>query len=146
MVLIPPGTYLSKPLSVHDNTTLELVEGATLVATDDPEDFRPEGFEWIDFQDGRNTTLSFIRKAAGCPDFVLAVFNFTPVLRSNYCLGVPRGGFWQEVLNSDAACYGGSGQGNVGGVKAESAPAHGRPWSVRLTLPPLAALFFSSRA
>jgi 1,4-alpha-glucan branching enzyme len=110
------------------------------------QDFRPEGFEWIDFQDGRNTTLSFIRRSAGCTDLILAVFNFTPVLRTNYSVGVPRGAFWQEMLNSDATCYGGSGQGNVGGVNAESVPAHGRPWSVRLTLPPLSALFFSSRA
>jgi len=106
------------------------------------QDFRPEGFEWIDCQDGKNTTLSFIRKAPGCTGFVLAVFNFTPVLHANYRVGVPREGFWQEILNSDAPFYGGSGQGNVGGLTAESVPWHGRPWSVRLTLPPLAALFF----
>jgi 1,4-alpha-glucan branching enzyme len=109
-------------------------------------DFKPEGFEWIDFQDAKNTTLSFIRKAPGDTDVILAVFNFTPVLRTDYRVGVPRGGFWQELLNGDATCYGGSGQGNVGGLNADSTPCHGRPWSVRMTLPPLAAVFFSSRA
>jgi 1,4-alpha-glucan branching enzyme len=77
---------------------------------------------------------------------VLAVCNFTPVPRSNYLVGAPRGGFWRELLNSDAAQYGGSGLGNLGGVEAAPMPLHGRPHSLALTLPPLSALFFKSRS
>jgi hypothetical protein len=74
------------------------------------------------------------------------VFNFTPVAHFNYRLGVPRGGLWRELLNSDATEYGGSGQGNLGGVEAAPVPVHGRPWSLTLTLPPLGALFLKSDA
>jgi len=108
-------------------------------------DFSPEGFEWIDYQDMHNTTLSFIRKSRACREFVLAVFNFTPFVRRNYRVGVPRGGFWKEILNSDAREYDGSGQGNDGGVQAEAVKWHHRPCSLLLTLPPLAALLFVSR-
>jgi 1,4-alpha-glucan branching enzyme len=108
-------------------------------------DFSPEGFEWIDYQDAQNSTLSFIRKAHASRDFVLVVLNFAPVLRRNYRVGVPRGGFWKEILNSDAKDYGGSGQGNWGGLHAEPIKWHHRPCSLSLTLPPLAALFFVSR-
>jgi len=69
---------------------------------------------------------------------VLAVCNFTPVPRWGYRLGVPRGGFWAEILNGDALVYGGSGLGNLGGVDADEVPVHGRPYSLRLNLPPLA--------
>ena len=108
-------------------------------------DFSPEGFEWIDYQDAQNTTLSFIRKTSAAREMVLAVFNFTPVLRRNYRVGVPRGGFWKEILNSDAKEYGGSGQGNCGGVHAEPIKWQHRPCSLSLTLPPLGASFFISR-
>jgi 1,4-alpha-glucan branching enzyme len=108
-------------------------------------DFSPEGFEWIDYQDAQNSTLSFVRKAHASRDFVLVVLNFAPVLRRNYRVGVPRGGFWKEILNSDAKDYGGSGQGNWGGLHAEPIKWHHRPCSLSLTLPPLAALFFVSR-
>jgi 1,4-alpha-glucan branching enzyme len=73
---------------------------------------------------------------------VFVVCNFTPVPRTNYRIGVPRGGFWQEVLNSDAALYGGSGWGNLGGIEAVPVPLHGRSHSLTVTLPPLATLFF----
>ncbi|HEY5914283.1 MAG TPA: 1,4-alpha-glucan branching protein GlgB [Verrucomicrobiae bacterium] len=108
-------------------------------------DFSGEGFEWMDYQDAKNTTLSFIRKARTRSDLVLAVCNFTPVTRRNYRVGVPRGGLWKELLNSDAEAYGGSGQGNQGAVQAESHRWHSRPWSLNLTLPPLGALFFENR-
>jgi 1,4-alpha-glucan branching enzyme len=102
----------------------------------------PAGFEWIDCSDTENSVLSLLRKGReGAPD-VLAVFNFTPVVRGTYRLGVPQSGFWREALNSDASCYGGNGLGNLGGVAARSENAHGRPLSLELTLPPLAALFF----
>ena len=76
---------------------------------------------------------------------IFAVFNFTPVPRHGYRLGVPRGGFWREVLNSDSRTYGGSGLGNLGGLQTAPLPAHGRAQSLELVLPPLAALFFAHR-
>ena len=109
-------------------------------------DFDSNGFEWIDCTDAKNSTLSFVRKSrADGGDWLLGVFNFTPVVRSDYRVGVPRGGFWKEVLNSDAQIYGGSNQGNNGGLKADAIKAHHRPFSLKLTLPPLAALFFLNR-
>ena len=71
----------------------------------------------------------------------MIVCNFTPVPRHGYRVGVPSGGFWRELLNSDAQEYGGSGMGNLGGVHAEDAAHHGRPFSLSLTLPPLSVLF-----
>jgi 1,4-alpha-glucan branching enzyme len=75
-------------------------------------------------------------------DTILAVCNLTPVPRENYRIGVPYGGFWKELLNSDATEYAGSGVGNLGGKQAEEVPTHGRPYSLSVTLPPLGALFF----
>jgi 1,4-alpha-glucan branching enzyme len=109
-------------------------------------DFSPEGFEWIDCRDGQNATLSFVRKARNSSDLVLAVLNFMPAVRQNYRLGAPRDGFWQELLNSDAREYGGSGLGNLGGMNAEPTPWHHRPCSLSLTLPPLSALLFVNRS
>jgi 1,4-alpha-glucan branching enzyme len=102
-------------------------------------DFDQAGFEWVDANDADQSVLSFLRLDG--ERVLLAAFNFTPVPRHGYRMGVPRGGRWEEVLNGDAADYGGSGQGNLGGVEAEPEPWHGRPWSVELTLPPLAAVF-----
>ncbi len=107
-------------------------------------DFSPDGFEWIDFSDADNSTLFFLRKGRHGNDVVLAAFNFTPVPRHNYRVGVPRAGHWREMLNSDAQVYAGSGQGNYGGVEAGPVKWHQQPYSLRLTLPPLAALFFLS--
>ncbi|HYG64559.1 MAG TPA: 1,4-alpha-glucan branching protein GlgB [Thermoanaerobaculia bacterium] len=105
-------------------------------------DCNPDGFEWIDANDAENSTLSFLRKSRDSQDTVLAVFNFTPIPRQNYRVGVPGGGFWKELLNSDAPTYGGSGVGNFGGVEAMPVPLHGRPHSLTLTLPPLGVVFF----
>ncbi|UCF74766.1 MAG: 1,4-alpha-glucan branching protein GlgB [Betaproteobacteria bacterium] len=102
------------------------------------------GFEWIEANDRDNSVLSFIRRNARGDEVVLVVLNYTPIVRSGYVLGVPRGGRWQEILNSDAERYGGSGVGNLGGVEAQPHAAHDRDWSLRLTLPPLSALFFKS--
>jgi len=110
-------------------------------------DFSPNGFEWIDFFDWEKSIISFIRKGKTSNNTVLVICNFTPLPRYNYKVGVPHGGFWKEVLNSDAEVYGGSGCGNFGGVTASSIHAHGRDYSLSLTLPPLGVLFFvSSRA
>jgi 1,4-alpha-glucan branching enzyme len=109
-------------------------------------DCEPSGFEWIDCNDTEQSTLSFLRRGATAGALVLAVFNFTPVPRHGYRVGVPHGGFWKELLNSDAQEYGGGGHGNLGGVAAEPIGAHGRPWSLRLTLPPLGVVFLSGPA
>jgi 1,4-alpha-glucan branching enzyme len=105
-------------------------------------DFRPEGFEWIDFRDVDNSVVSFLRRGKNPDDAVVCVFNFTPVPREKYRVGVPWAGRYREALNSDAAAYGGSNAGNGGTVAAESVPWMGHPHSVSLTLPPLGALFF----
>jgi len=103
-------------------------------------DFSPEGFEFIDFSDYQNSIISFMRKSADNRSQVLAVSNFTPQTWKNYRIGVPQEGFWKEVLNSDSAAYGGSNQGNGGGVQAEAKPMHGKPFSLSLTIPPLGIL------
>jgi len=105
-------------------------------------DCHPLGFEWIDCHDASSSVVSLIRKGKSTDDIVLVACNFTPVPRHNYRVGAPRGGFWREILNSDARDYGGSGQGNLGGVEAVPIGLHGRPYSLTLTLPPLAAVFF----
>ncbi len=105
-------------------------------------DVEPFGFEWVDCNDNENSVISLLRKDENSEDQILFVFNFTPVPRHDYRLGVHRGGRWREILNSDAPIYGGSGQGNMGGVEAESIPSHDRPFSVSLTLPPLGVVAF----
>jgi 1,4-alpha-glucan branching enzyme len=100
------------------------------------------GFEWIDVNDSEQSTLSFLRKSADGEDVVVCAFNFTPVPRENFRLGVPRAGHWDEILNSDAPEYGGSGMGNLGGTESFPVPAHGRHHSLVITLPPLAAVWF----
>src|SRR5438105_5525644 len=101
-----------------------------------------DGFEWIDCCDTEDSIVSLIRKSRSNPDqSVIVALNFTPIPRHNYMVGVPAGGPWREILNSDAPLYGGSGQGNMGGVEAAPIPLHGRRWSVNLTLPPLGAVF-----
>jgi 1,4-alpha-glucan branching enzyme len=107
-------------------------------------DSHPEGFEWIDANDIELSVLGFLRKSREAEESILVVCNFTPIPRSNYRVGVPRGGYWQEMLNSDALENGGSGQGNFGGVNATPIPYHGRPHSLNLTLPPFGALFFKA--
>jgi 1,4-alpha-glucan branching enzyme len=104
-------------------------------------DCEPQGFQWIDHQDWENSVISFLRLSRDAREMILAVCNFTPVVRQDYRVGVPRGGYWQEVLNSDGAEYGGSGVGNMGGVEARREAHHGRDWSLSLTLPPLAAIW-----
>ena len=108
-------------------------------------DFSPDGFQWIDYSDADNSTLFFLRRGSRRDDWLLAAFNFTPVPRPNYRVGVPRGGYWKELLNSDAQVYGGSGRGNCGGAEADAAKCHSQPFSVKLTLPPLSASFFLSQ-
>ncbi|MCL5788234.1 MAG: alpha amylase C-terminal domain-containing protein, partial [Candidatus Marsarchaeota archaeon] len=105
-------------------------------------DCSPSGFEWIDFKDTEQTVIEFLRYTPDKAGGLLFVFNMTPVPRYSYRVGVPRKGFYKEVLNTDSTHYGGSGMGNMGGVQSEEVSFHGRPHSVMLVLPPLAAEVF----
>ncbi|HYW06325.1 MAG TPA: 1,4-alpha-glucan branching protein GlgB [Longimicrobium sp.] len=100
-------------------------------------DFGHEGFDWIDFRDVEQTVVAFLRRGMVTGGELVFACNFTPLPRSGYRLGVPRGGTYRELLNSDAAEYGGSGIGNHGNVVSEPVPEHGRPHSLCITLPPL---------
>jgi 1,4-alpha-glucan branching enzyme len=105
-------------------------------------DFEPRGFEWIDCHDWQNSVLAFVRRAADPDDFVVVCCNFTPVPRPGYRLGVPHGGRYAEIFNSDSAWYGGSDVGNGGAVHASAEPHHGRDHSITVVLPPLATVVF----
>jgi 1,4-alpha-glucan branching enzyme len=107
-------------------------------------DSEPFGFEWVDCNDAPMSVISLLRKGKHPKDTILIACNFTPVPREKYRVGIPSGGFWKEVLNSDGKEYAGSGMGNGGGAMAEGIKQHGRPFSLELTLPPLAAVFFRS--
>jgi len=105
-------------------------------------DFDPSGFEWIDCNDSQQSTISLLRKGRSDENTIVVACNFTPVPRHNHWVGVPTGGLWREILNSDAHDYGGSGQGNFGAVEAEANSFHGRPYALKITLPPLAVVYF----
>ncbi len=125
---------------VHDLNQLYRTEPALHTL-----DFDPAGFEWIDCNDALQSTISILRRSRSEDGIVTVVLNFTPVIRHNYRVGVPVDGFWKEILNGDTQVYGGSGQGNLGGVMASNFSVHGRPYSLDLTLPPLSAVFFKSQ-
>ena len=103
-------------------------------------DADPAGFAWIDCADWQQSVVSFVRRARAAGDFVLVVCNFTPVPRHAYRVGVPRPGYYRELINSDAGEYGGSNLGNAGGAWAEPTSWQGQPHALTLTLPPLAVL------
>ncbi|HYN08901.1 MAG TPA: 1,4-alpha-glucan branching protein GlgB [Vicinamibacterales bacterium] len=103
-------------------------------------DFEPRGFEWIDCNDHESSVVALIRRARDPDDWLVAVLNWTPIIRRGYRIGVPASGFYRELVNSDAGVYGGSNVGNGGGSATEAIPAHGHPYSLNLTLPPLGAL------
>jgi 1,4-alpha-glucan branching enzyme len=108
-------------------------------------DFEPSGFQWIDCNDSENSVVSFIRRARNGSDFVTAIVNFTPVPRDGYRIGVPLGGEYLELVNSDSEAYGGSNLGNRGVVATEPIAAHGHSDSLRLNLPPLGFLILKPR-
>jgi 1,4-alpha-glucan branching enzyme len=105
-------------------------------------DFTNDGFRWVQRGDWEQSALSYLRLGDDAAPPALVVCNFTPVPRHNYRVGVPRGGYWRELLNSDAEHYGGSGMGNFGGVEATPMPYEEYSHSLTLTLPPLAVLVF----
>ena len=104
-------------------------------------DFEPAGFQWMDCSDWEQSVVTFCRFARNQTTLLLCACNFTPITRQGYRVGVPRPGYYREILNTDAALYGGSDVGNSGGVPSEPTPWHGQPHSVVLTLPPLAAVW-----
>lgn len=108
-------------------------------------EFTHEGFQWVDCHDTDHSAVSFLRFGKTTDDAVLWVFNYTPVPRHDYRVGVPGEGFWEERLNSDASIYGGSGIGNLGGLAAEAIPSHGLPFSLTLNLPPLAVVVLKGK-
>jgi 1,4-alpha-glucan branching enzyme len=105
-------------------------------------DAESRGFEWIDYSDRDHSVVAFLRRGRRDDSSVVVVCNFTPVPHEGYRIGVPGPGRYREIVNTDAAWYGGSNQGNGGGVVAVSAPCHGRAYSLALTLPPLACIMF----
>ena len=107
-------------------------------------DFEWSGFEWINANDAASSVLTFMRRAKNLDDFVVVVCNFTPVAREEYRVGVPRPGFYREILNTDSEYYAGTNLGNAGGVQAEPIPWNDRPYSIKVRLPGLAAVYFKS--
>jgi 1,4-alpha-glucan branching enzyme len=106
-------------------------------------DCEPEGFDWIDGNDADQSVLSYIRYSRNPRRVSIVVCNFTPMVRQDYRIGVPQGGFYRERMNTDATEYGGSGVGNAGGKLAEQTVCHGKPFSLSITLPPLATVIFT---
>ena len=105
-------------------------------------DFQPEGFQWIDLHNWEESVVAFLRRGDDPDDCLVFIYNFTPVPRSAYRIGVPRGGGYAEILNSDSEIYGGSNMGNLGRIEAETLPWNGMTHSISITLPPLSALVF----
>jgi 1,4-alpha-glucan branching enzyme len=108
-------------------------------------DFEYTGFEWIDCHNWQDSVLVYIRKAKDPKDYLIVCCNFTPVPRPAYKIGVPEACFYEEISNSDSTFYGGSDLGNAGGIQALPTESHGRPASMEVSLPPLAAVIFKPR-
>jgi 1,4-alpha-glucan branching enzyme len=129
----------------HHDGLRRLVQHLNYIYKNEPalwqQDDSYDGFEWIDFHDADNSVVSFVRKSRE-GEMIVFIVNATPVVRHNYRLGVPRPGFYREVINTDAETYGGSNVGNLGGVKSEAMPWMAREQSILIQLPPLATLAF----
>ncbi|MBN1444634.1 MAG: 1,4-alpha-glucan branching protein GlgB [Candidatus Omnitrophica bacterium] len=109
-------------------------------------DFDDEGFEWIDFSDRDSSIISFMRRGKEKEDFVIAIFNFTPVPRTKYRIGVPADVQYKEIFNSDSKFYGGGNLGNLGAVQPEAASCHNHTFSLSLTIPPLACIILKPQS
>lgn len=138
--LLEKREHMQTKLFVSDLNELYKKENALF-----EKDFDDTGFEWIDFSDRDNSIISFIRRGKKKDDFVIAVFNFTPVPRLKYRIGVPVNIQYKEIFNSDSKFYGGGNIGNMGMVKTKSIPYHNHPFSVTLTIPPLACVILKPR-
>ncbi|MDX1968360.1 MAG: 1,4-alpha-glucan branching protein GlgB [Planctomycetaceae bacterium] len=127
----------------HDGIS-RLVHDLNVIYRDEPalheSDCLPSGFHWISCDDWQNSVYAYLRRAKNTEDFVVAVLNLTPVPRYDYRIGVPRPGFYAELLNTDADVYGGGNVGNAGGLYTEVGQYHGHGQYVSLTLPPLGML------
>jgi 1,4-alpha-glucan branching enzyme len=124
----------------------KMLEDLNHVYREDPafweSDYEHHGFYWIDCSDTESSVFSFVRQNRDKTRQSLVVMNLTPVLRTGYRIGLPHPGPWKEVFNSDAGIYGGSNQGNMGGVLAEEHSCHGKNWSSNFNLPPCAVMIF----
>jgi 1,4-alpha-glucan branching enzyme len=109
-------------------------------------DCDPRGFAWVDADDAEHSVIVYERRGEEGDPLIVVALNFTPVPRTGYRVGVPEGGVWEEILNTDALAFGGSGQGNLGAVEAAPVQWHGRPFSLSLTLPPLGGVLLMRRA
>ncbi|HMF35449.1 MAG TPA: 1,4-alpha-glucan branching enzyme, partial [Isosphaeraceae bacterium] len=107
-------------------------------------DFDWQGYEWLELHDWENSVLAFLRRAKDPNDFIVVICNFTPVVRELYRIGVPTGGYYRELLNTDSEYYGGSDVGNKGGEWAIPEPYAGRPYLLTLKLPPLGVLYLKT--
>jgi 1,4-alpha-glucan branching enzyme len=105
-------------------------------------DIEPGGFQWIDANNADDNMVAFLRTAPSAGKQMICVSHFSSVIRGGYRLGLPKTGFYREILNTDSSLYGGSNLGNGGGVQAEAVPSHGLPYSAVIALPPLASLWF----
>jgi len=132
---------LERPL--HEGLR-RMMEDLNHIYTSHPElyevDFEASGFEWIDCNDHESSVISLIRRSRDRADWLVAILNWTPVVRHDYRVGVPEDGYYRELFNSDASTYGGGNVGNEGGRRTEDIAAHGHPQSLTLTLPPLGGL------
>ena len=105
-------------------------------------DFDSTGFEWIDASDNHNSVMSFVRRETDRVSEIVVILNLTPVPRPKYRIGLPRPGKWFEVLNTDAAIYGGSNTGKYGSVMADDQDMHNQSYSAEFTLPPMSIIAF----
>jgi len=110
------------------------------------DDFEWTGFEWIDANDSDGSAFSFVRKAKHSDEAIIILCNFTPVVRELYYVGVPKPGYYAEILNSDSEHYWGGNIGNSGGQYSQPVPMHGYDQSLVLRLPPLATIMLKLRA
>jgi 1,4-alpha-glucan branching enzyme len=106
-------------------------------------DFEPHGFRWLDANDVQRNVVAFLRVAADDKRAIACACNLSPVPREQYRIGLPHGGRWRELINTDSELYGGSNVGNLGGVDAERTPWQGQPYSAELTLPPLGVVWLA---
>jgi 1,4-alpha-glucan branching enzyme len=107
-------------------------------------DMEPSGFQWIDANNADDNAVAFLRKSPSTGREILITGNFSPVIRNGYRVGVPRPGYYREIMNTDSHLYGGTNFGNNGGVHAEAVSCHGQPFSVVVSLPPLATVWFEA--
>ena len=103
---------------------------------------RARGFEWLLADDSENSVFAWVRHGGDGRAPVAVVSNFTPLMRENYILPLPKAGRWREVINTDSEAYWGTGRGNLGTIEGQAKPTHGKPASASITLPPLATLYF----